>query len=137
MDDEKYYREDLNVDDSNKRILVLQKNIDQLRQEIRSLQKDKDVKRAADAEAENMCLNTEIEQLRAESIRRGDRLVRCASKVVDLKQLLQSLLNKVNVVTAQWRHHTDFSTKAMDELCNRQIDVENGLRELEKPRPKP
>jgi len=41
---------------------------------------------------------------------------------------LQRLLNKVNKVTAPWRHGRHVDEKAMDELVVRQIEIEGGTR---------
>ncbi len=43
------------------------------------------------------------------------------------KKLLRSLLNKVNKVTAPYRHGNDVSDKALTELVDRQIEVESHL----------
>lgn len=45
--------------------------------------------------------------------------------------LLQSLLNKVNVVTVTHRHGAEPFAEALDGLCNRQIEVEAAVREIE------
>ena len=51
---------------------------------------------------------------------------------VALKALIQKLLNKVNIVTAPFRHTGEVGVKPMVELCNRQIEVEEELRKYEK-----
>jgi hypothetical protein len=43
---------------------------------------------------------------------------------------MQRLLNKVNAVTALWRHGERVGENAMVELCNRQIDVEQDLTRI-------
>lgn len=45
-----------------------------------------------------------------------------------LKRAMRMLINKVNRVTATWRHQEDFVTQDMVDLCNRQIEVEEMLR---------
>lgn len=40
---------------------------------------------------------------------------------------MRLLINKVNKVTATWRHQQDFTTGDMNDLCNRQIEVEEIL----------
>lgn len=40
------------------------------------------------------------------------------------KTQLRRLLNKVNHITAAHRHGTDVSQRMLDELCDRQIEVE-------------
>lgn len=51
------------------------------------------------------------------------RILNIAANKADI----QSLLNKVNKVTAPFRHTGKVSDKALTELCNRQIDFENVL----------
>lgn len=42
----------------------------------------------------------------------------------DYKKLLQRLLNKVNRVTSAHRHEQQISSRDLDALSNRQIEVE-------------
>jgi aspartokinase len=46
-----------------------------------------------------------------------------------LEGAIQSLLNKVNVVTAHHRHSSTVSSEMLDDLSNRQIEVEQLLSE--------
>lgn len=50
----------------------------------------------------------------------------------ELEVLLQRLLNKVNVVTAYFRHHGEVPEGALNELVERQIIVEERLSLLTK-----
>lgn len=47
-----------------------------------------------------------------------------------LIQSTQSLLNKVNAVTAWHRHGNPIPECKLDDLCDRQIDVEKTLRDI-------
>ena len=49
-----------------------------------------------------------------------------------LKYLLGKLLTKVNVVTAAHRHSIKITNKALDDLSNRQIEIEQQLQLYEK-----
>ncbi len=58
----------------------------------------------------------------------------------DLREVAEALVkqhrnmnNKVNKVTAYYRHSNTPSRKAMVELCNRQIDVEQAVRKITGP----
>ena len=44
--------------------------------------------------------------------------------MVDYKLLLQRLMNKVNVVTSHHRHGLYVSSEMLDDLSNRQFEVE-------------
>ncbi len=48
-----------------------------------------------------------------------------------LKKALRSILNKVNRVTAEHRHGFKVRTKFLDDLSNRQIDVENMVENID------
>jgi FtsZ-binding cell division protein ZapB len=51
-----------------------------------------------------------------------------ASQVSTLLMCIQSLINKVNVVTCEYIHQKTVSSKAMEALCARQIEVEEKMR---------
>jgi hypothetical protein len=46
------------------------------------------------------------------------------------ERLVQRLLNKVNAVTAFWRHNGQCYSDDLNELCERQIEVEKFLDEM-------
>jgi hypothetical protein len=47
-----------------------------------------------------------------------------------IKAQLDSLLNKVNAVTCPYRHGQKVTDRVLTELSNRQLDVEEALREM-------
>lgn len=47
----------------------------------------------------------------------------------EYKRQMQSLMNKVNRVTAYHRHGNVVSKKSLDELSNRQLDVEKAIKD--------
>lgn len=49
------------------------------------------------------------------------------------RNLLRRLLNKVNLVTAPHRHGQEIPKNYLDQLANRQIEVEEGLGEVYDP----
>ncbi len=57
-----------------------------------------------------------------------DPIERVCEAVVKQRELLDSLLNKVNVVTGYHRHGNEVSSEMLDELANRQIEVEEALK---------
>jgi len=48
----------------------------------------------------------------------------------ELLMLPERLLNKVNLVTAPYRHGNKILNSELDELCERQIEVEQALEKL-------
>lgn len=50
--------------------------------------------------------------------------------VEELIREYQRLVNKVNKVTAPYRHGAEVTNKALTELSNRQIDVEKAVNKL-------
>lgn len=46
--------------------------------------------------------------------------------------LYDSLLNKVNRVTSDWRHRRAVDPSSMNALCHRQVTVEDAIRKLER-----
>lgn len=52
-----------------------------------------------------------------------------AEEIRVLKREFQRMLNKVNVVTAFHRHGNEIPERALTELSNRQVEVEEALRE--------
>lgn len=51
-----------------------------------------------------------------------------------LRDLVDSLLNKVNCVTAPWRHQDGVNGNEIDALCDRQIEIEQRFAELKRGR---
>lgn len=48
----------------------------------------------------------------------------------EILEALQKLLNKVNQVTAPWRHHEDVLHEHLDQLCERQIETEKVIEAI-------
>ena len=48
----------------------------------------------------------------------------------ELRKQLQRLLNKVNAVTCPYRHGQKVTDRVLTELSNRQLEVEEALREM-------
>mgnify|MGYP001618732503 CR=1 FL=1 len=55
-------------------------------------------------------------------------LLAAAERCARLEAAHRALLNKVNVVTAYHRHGQRVSRKMLDDLSNRQVEVEEALR---------
>jgi hypothetical protein len=78
-----------------------------------------------------------VEELE-KSVRRHAEAVlmreRAECDAAELMRLLDRLLNKVNAVTAPWRHQDGFNSAVLDDLANRQIEVEAGRAAVKKAR---
>jgi hypothetical protein len=50
-----------------------------------------------------------------------------------VREALEKIVVRMNIVTARWRHQKAVNKGEMDALCNMQIDAENALRNPEPP----
>lgn len=57
----------------------------------------------------------------------------CRESESKMREALEAMLRKVNRVTATHRHGQKVSKEMLDDLSNRQIEVENTLRALSTP----
>lgn len=60
-----------------------------------------------------------------------NKLIKNVEENKILKRALNMLLNKVNRVTAEHRHGFKVRTKFLDDLSNRQIDVEKMVENID------
>lgn len=74
--------------------------------------------------------HTKLMQRRTEAIKLKAENEKLLAEKLEIDRQLQRLLNKVNRVTATWRHQKKVNDDDLTILCNRQIEVEEATGRL-------
>ena len=74
--------------------------------------------------------HTKLMQRRTEAIKLKEENEKLIAEKLEIDRQLQRLLNKVNRVTATWRHQKKVNDEDLTVLCNRQIEVEEATGRL-------